>query len=69
MYACFKSGFKMTLSREDLDRLNSSYCYEGVVLITALPYHEDFHIIGDHLFHESLLMRLGVPILPRHHTW
>ena len=51
----------MTLSRKDLDRLNSC-CYEGAVLITALPCHEDFRIIGDHLFRERLLMRLGLPI-------
>ena len=61
MYASIKSGYKMTLSRQDLDRLNSC-CYEGAVLITALPCHEDFRIIGDHLFRERLLMRLGLPI-------
>jgi hypothetical protein len=45
----------MTLSRQGLDRLNSC-CYEGAVLITALlPCHEDFRIIGDHLFRVFLV--------------
>ena len=61
MYASIKSEYKKTLLRSDLDRLNSC-CYEGAVLITALPCREDFRIAADHLFRERLLMRLGLPI-------
>jgi ribonuclease HI len=61
MYSSINSAFRKTLTNQDLDRLNSC-CYEGAVLITALPCHEDFCINGDHLFRERLLMRLGLPI-------
>eukprot|EP01036_Dinobryon_divergens_P029340 gene29340-38419_t len=61
MYSSINSAFRKTLTNQDLDRLNSC-CYEGAVLITALPCHDDFCINGDHLFRERLLMRLGLPI-------
>jgi len=61
MYSSINSVFRKTLANQDLDRLNSC-CYEGAVLITALPCHDDFCINGDHLFRERLLMRLGLPI-------
>jgi ribonuclease HI len=61
MYSSINSAYKKTLTRQDLDRINSC-CYEGAVLITVLPCHEDFCVIGEHLFRERLLMRLGLPI-------
>ena len=61
MYSSINSEYRKTLAREDLDRFNSC-CYEGAVLITALPCHEDFRIVGDNLYRERLQMRSGLPI-------
>ena len=61
MYSSINSEYRKHLTRQDLDRINSC-CYEGAVLITALPCHEDFCISGDHIFRERLQMRLGLPI-------
>jgi hypothetical protein len=61
MYSSINSAYRKSLVREDLDRMNSC-CHEGAVLITALPCHDDFRLIGDHLFRERLQMRLGLSI-------
>ena len=52
---------RSTWPSESITRLDSC-CYEGGVLITALPTKTDFSILANHQFRERLQMRLGLTI-------